>query len=126
MPKKISQDQCKDTGLALVLICLMIALFKRSFSPLGPAVGVLVLTMTVPMLLKPLARLWFAFSHGLGQIMSTVLLSIVFFVVVTPLAWFRRLLGRDAMRLKGWRQGRESAFVLREHVITPEDLEKPF
>lgn len=112
--------------MAMVLILLLIALANRSFFFIGLAIGVLILTMTAPTLLRPLARLWFALSHGMGQIVSTAILTLVFFVVVTPVSLVRKLLGRDAMGLRQWRGGGQSAFVRREHTYTAEDLEKPF
>lgn len=124
--KKILPEQCKDTGLALLLIILLVAWGQRSSVLLAPAVGVLVLAMTAPQLFTPLARLWFALSHGMGKVGSTVLLSLVFFVVVTPVALLRRLLGRDAMGLRQWRGGSQSVFVRRDHTFTAADLEKPF
>lgn len=123
---KILPGQCKDTGMAMVLILLLIVLVNRSFTLIGVAIGVLVLTMTAPILLKPVARLWFALSHGMGQVVSTVILTVIFFVVVTPISLVRKLLGHDAMRLEQWRGGRGSVFVRREHKFTAEDLEKPF
>lgn len=127
MPKKkILPDQCKDTGMALVLILLLLALAKRSFSFLGPAIALLIITMSAPALFTPVAQWWFALSHGLGKVMSTLLLGVVFFLVVTPVAVFRRLIGRDAMGLGQWRDGGGSAFVRREHTFTAADLEKPF
>ncbi len=124
--KKITPDQCKDTGLAIILIALLVAWAKHSTTLIAPAIVVLVLTMTAPKLLTPLARLWFALSHWLGEIVSTILLSIVFFVVVTPVGLIRKLSGKDAMGLKQWKAGRQSAFVRRDHTVTAADLEKPF
>lgn len=123
---KISVDQCKDTGLAILLIALLIILLQRSMLLVGPAILVLILTMTAPKLLSPLARLWFGFSHYLGEIVSTILLSIVFFVVVTPMGLIRRMSGKDAMGLAQWRAGRQSVFVKRDHTFSAADLEKPF
>lgn len=124
--KKITPDQCKDTGLAIILIALLVVLAKRSFTPVALAVVVLVVTMTAPKLLSPLARLWFGLSHYLGQVVSTILLSIVFFAVLTPVGLLRKLGGQDAMGLGKWRAGRQSAFIKRDHTFTAADLEKPF
>ena len=124
--KKVTPDQCKDTGLAIILIALLVVLAQRSTTLIAPAIGVLIVTMTVPKLLTPVARLWFGFSHYLGQGVSTVLLSIVFFGVVTPMGLIRKLAGKDAMRLGQWRAGRQSAFIRRDHTFTAVDLEKPF
>ena len=124
--KKVTPDQCKDTGLAIILIALLVVLAQRATTMIAPAIGVLIVTMTAPKLLTPVARLWFGFSHYLGQAVSTVLLSIVFFGVVTPMGLIRRLTGKDAMGLGQWRAGRQSAFIRRDHTFTAVDLEKPF
>jgi len=127
MPKTtITHDQCKDTGLALILILLLVASGQRSLVLLGPTIAVLILTMTAPRLFLPLARGWFALSYGLGQVANKILLSVVFFLVVTPMALLRRVSGRDAMRLRQWRSGEPSVFVRRDHTFAPADLERPF
>ncbi|MDD5759572.1 MAG: SxtJ family membrane protein [Desulfobulbaceae bacterium] len=123
---KITVGQCKDTGLAILLIALLVISLQRSMALVGPAILVLILTMTAPKLLSPLARLWFAFSHYLGEIVSTILLTIVFFVVVTPMGLIRRLSGKDAMGLTKWRAGRQSVLIKRDHTFSAADLEKPF
>ena len=124
--KKITADQCKDTGLAIILIALLVAWAKQSTTLVAPTIGVLILTMTAPKLLTPLARFWFALSHWLGEFASTVLLSIVFFVVVTPVGLLRKWSGKDAMGLRQWKAGQQSVFVRRDHTVTAADLEKPF
>lgn len=43
-------------------------------------------------------RLWMGLAEGLGFVMSRVILSAVFFLVLTPIALVRRLLGADALR----------------------------
>jgi len=91
-----------------------------------PAVLVLIVTMTVPKLLSPLARLWFGFSHYLGHGVTAILLTVVFFGVVTPMSLVRKFAGKDAMGLGQWRAGRQSTFIRRDHIFKSADLEKPF
>lgn len=124
--KKMTLDQCKDTGLALILVLLLTAWATHSLQAIPPAIAVLVLTMSAPKAFTPLARVWFALSHWLGVIVSSLLLSLVFLVVVTPIGLLRRLSGKDAMRLKQWKAGPQSVFVRRDHTISAADLEKPF
>lgn len=122
----VSQSQSKDAGLALVLICLILALggASRIFLPLG--IGFLLVTMTAPGLFKPFARLWFGFSHALGTVVSRILLTILFYLLVTPVGIVRRLLGKDAMQLKSWKSSRTSVFINRDHLFTAQDLDHPY
>lgn len=124
--KKVSTTQCKDAGLALVLICLILALLdaSRYFLPLG--VALLVVSMTVPGLFQPFAKFWFGFSHALGTVMSKVLLSLLFYLMVTPVGIVRRVMGKDAMQLKKWKQGQASVFQNRDHQFTAKDLDHPY
>ena len=43
-------------------------------------------------------RGWMALGHALGWINSRILLSLVFYLVVTPMGFVMRLFGRDPMR----------------------------
>jgi len=124
--KDVSPTQCKDAGLALVLICLIlaIAITPNTFLPAG--IAFLVVAMTAPGLFRPFAKFWFGFSHAVGAVVSKVLLTLVFYVMVTPVGIVRRLLGKDAMQLKKWKQARTSVFHDRNHLFTAKDLDHPY
>ena len=62
----------------------------------------------------------------LGNVMSRVLLTVVWLALVVPVGLARRMLGKDAMRLKEWRSGDDSVFVARDHKYGPEDLQNPY
>lgn len=122
----IGRDQARDTGMAMVLICLLAAWFtgRRGWELL--AILLLVLDMTWPLAFKPLARVWLGLSHFLGTYVSKVLLGLVFFLVLTPMGLARRALGRDALKLSQWKKNDDSAFQVRDHAFGPKDLEQPF
>ena len=58
------------------------------------------LTICFPTALAPLNRAWFALSLFLGKVISPIVLSIIFFVLIVPVALITRLFGRDALLLK--------------------------
>lgn len=124
--EKVSTTQCKDAGLALVLLCLILALLDTAscFLPLGLAF--LVVTMTAPGLFRPFAKFWFGFSHALGTLVSRALLTVLFYLMVTPVGIIRRMMGKDAMQLKSWKQDRASVFHDRDHQFTAKDLDHPY
>tara|TARA_A100001015_G_C14995648_1_gene716090 strand:+ start:1407 stop:1790 length:384 start_codon:yes stop_codon:yes gene_type:complete len=51
-------------------------------------------------ILTPLNKLWFKFGIFLGKMISPLIMGIIFFLVVTPIAFFMRLLGKDLLNLK--------------------------
>lgn len=112
--------------MAAVLILLLITWFTANIAWVIPAIVVLILTMTIPVVFKPLSVLWFGLANILGHVVSTLILSVLFFVVLMPVGLIRKMGGADALRLKEWRNGDDSAFVVREHLYTAEDLEKPY
>jgi hypothetical protein len=51
-------------------------------------------------LLQPLNLLWYKLGMLLGKIVSPIVLGAIFFLMITPVALFLRLLKRDELRLK--------------------------
>tara|TARA_B100001175_G_C18982086_1_gene390284 strand:- start:143 stop:532 length:390 start_codon:yes stop_codon:yes gene_type:complete len=51
-------------------------------------------------LLNPLNKIWFKFGILLGKIISPIVMGIIFFLVVTPIAIFMRLIKKDLLNLK--------------------------
>jgi hypothetical protein len=119
-------DHSKDTGLALLLIFLLIAYLTGDTTWILPAIVTLVVLMIWPSLFAGPARLWFGFSRLLGTVVSKVLLSGLFYLLVTPVGWIRRLCKHDPMQRKGWKSGRDSSFIIRNHQFGKNDLEKPY
>ena len=50
--------------------------------------------------MSPLNKLWFKFGLFLGKIISPVIMGIIFFFVVTPIAISMRLFKKDLLNLK--------------------------
>jgi len=117
---------CMNSGLALVLI-LLIAIHLFDVHALVPALFAVVLALMIkPTLLKPFAAFWLGLSELLGTFMSKVILSLVFFLLVTPVALLRAAMGKDPMQKKGWKQGSNTAFRPVHKTLGPEDLGKMF
>lgn len=59
------------------------------------AAGLLVLTLKPNPLASLIARLWLKLSEHIGNFMSKVILSLIFFLLLTPLAALYRLFNRE-------------------------------
>jgi|SRR5947207_15854559 len=124
--RSITKDQSRDTGMAMVLLLLLISgAFKRELL-VALAIIVLVIDMIFPQLYRPVAVVWLTGSHLLGTVVSKILLTIVFFVVVVPIGLIRKLLGRDSLRLSQFKSGEGSVMVIRNHTFIGRDIEKPY
>lgn len=126
MNSQTQHDRDRDTGMALALLLLIgySATGQRAY--VAAAGLVLIAAMTVPAVLRPLAIAWFGLSHVLGAVMSRVIMTLIFFVVVTPVGVIRRVLGNDSMRLREFRRGSGSVLVVRDHHVDATDLTDPY
>ncbi len=123
---KSTPEQAKDTGMAMVLICLLLGYWGKFPKFLPVSLGLLILTMAWPKAFRPLAGLWFGLSHLLGNVVSRVILTVLFFLIVTPIGVIRRWCGADALQLKKWKQGGDSVFVVRQGTVQGKDMENPY
>jgi len=126
IPKTVSRDQAKDTGMAMVLVCLLIAVLADKDQFTSIAVVLLIVNMTAPGIYRPVAKIWLGFSHLLGTVMSKVILTILFVFLVTPVGLIRRLMGKDPMQIQKWKKGRDSVFRVRDHRFNADDIANPY
>ncbi len=122
----INAKQAGDTGMAMVLIGLLIGLFTGNDLFFKIATFFLVINMIWPTVFRPVARIWLGGSVLLGTVVSKILLTILFFGLVTPIGVVRRIAGADAMLLKQWQKGSSSVFKERNYQFKAKDIEKPF
>jgi hypothetical protein len=122
----VTKAQCQDTGMAMVLILLLLALSLNRELYLYGAIGLHILNMVFPQAYRPVAVLWLGLAHLLGTVMSRIILTIVFLVIVTPIGLIRRMLGVDTLKLKEFKKSDESVMQERNHKFTAEDIQRPY
>lgn len=122
----ISKKQSAETAIVFALMAIFMGLHTNQRYWFFVAGGFLFLTLLWPSLFKPLAYLWFGFSKALGWLTSRIVVSLLFFVLVTPVGLIRRLMGKDTLHLKAFKKNRKTAFIDRNHVFTAQDLTYPF
>ena len=77
----------------------------------------LVLGILNSKLLLPLNKIWFKFGLFLGKLVSPIVMGIIFFLVVTPIGLFMKLIGKDLIGLK-IQKNINSYWIKREKNIT--------
>jgi hypothetical protein len=68
--------------------------------PILIAIIFLILGVINSKLLTPLNKFWFKFGLLLGQVISPIVMGVIFFLVVTPIGYLMRFFGKDVLRLK--------------------------
>ena len=91
------------------------------------ASGVLLLAAAlVPRILSPLNRLWMAFGSVLHKVISPIVLGIIFFGALTPIALLMRLLRRDFLGLQFDRNAKTYWVERRPPGPDPKTLSRQF
>ena len=75
-------------GFSLTTVRTVLVVLAGSFLACG---------LLAPALLREPRRLWLALGERLGVVVSTLLLTIFFFLVLTPIGLLRRAFGADPM-----------------------------
>lgn len=87
-------------GTLLTLLSTVPILFGKPLKPrlLGFALVLATLGLVCPLLLKWPMRIWLFLTHKVSLVVNFVLLGVIFYGVVTPVAIWFRILGRDPLR----------------------------
>ena len=106
MKQKIKLPSNRNFGIVFFIVFLIISLWPllnqseiRIWSLILSTIF-LILGLINSNLLSPLNKAWFKFGIILGNFVSPIVMSVVFFLVVTPTGIIMRLLGKDLLNLK--------------------------
>jgi hypothetical protein len=103
---KESDKDLRKFGLTIGIIIILIAalLFwkqKPSFIYFFPVGLFLVLAgIFTPPLLRPLNKGWMIFSVLLGWVMTRVILSVLYYIILTPIGIIAKISGKKFLELK--------------------------
>ena len=133
--KKItsSRRELRNFGIVIGLVLLGISLllfFKdhtTSFKLFAISGTLFVLSgLIIPRLLVPLYWPWMIFAVIIGWVMTRVILTLLFFLVITPIGIVTRLFGLLSINVK-WREDKNTYWcVIDRRENERQDLEKQF
>ena len=129
---KSEKSDLRKFGITIGLILLIIAGFlfwkeKESFQILFTfGVTLFIFGIAIPFILKPIYWVWMIFATILGWIMTRVILSLLFYIIVTPIGLILRFFRKQFLELR-WDKSKESYWNFRtnEH-LKKENYEKQF
>jgi len=117
--KKDTRYTHLQTILVLVLFLGVLYWFTRQPYLLAAA-GLLGLAgLFFPAIAAFIHKAWMGLAHVLGAVSGTIFLSIIFFLIITPLGWLYRKSLKPGFRSKG----NGGTFVARNHLFVKKDLE---
>ena len=128
---KSSRKDLKNFGFTIGFILLIIGVFffvrEKDLFVYFFSIGsiLIILGGIAPLILKPFYKIWMIFAVIIGWIMTRIILSVLFFSIITIIGLFTRLIGKDFLNLKS--KSNESYWNIRnkEHELN-QDYEKQF
>jgi hypothetical protein len=92
----------------LLIVCGLLWLKSAAAWPwvLGTAGLLAVMGLAMPALLKPIYKMWMIFAVIMGWVMTRVILTLVYYLVLTPIGLAGRVFGEQFLHLK---RSKESA-----------------
>ena len=121
----------RSFGITFGLISLVVALWNFLFNNGEVQITALVISffffffaLIFPKLLLPLNKFWFKFGMLLNFIMTPLIMGIIFFFVLTPIALLLRLFNKRPMNLR--KSNAKSYWILRKDENLSENMKLQF
>ena len=116
-----SSKEIRKFGLVIAIALGVIGSFVYvkfvNFNVVGWLWGIgllfLILGFILPSILRPVYRIWMLLAYFIGGIVSRVILTVLFYVVLTPTGLVLRLFGKDILNEK-FDKRRESYWVKKD------------
>lgn len=111
MPRNLNTEKLpsnKKFGTFFSILFLVIAAYSNyknythhiPIIALGLSLIFMIVTLTIPRALIVPNLLWYKLGITLGKIVNPIVLGLIFFLLITPIALVARILGRDELRIK--------------------------
>lgn len=113
-------DKIKAQLVIVTGLVVLYFIFESQYFLIAAAV-VGVLSIFIPVAGDLIVKGWYKLAEVLGAINGKILLSVVFFVILFPVAIFAKLGKKNPLGLK--REDGDSVFVDRNHKYSSKDLE---
>jgi Saxitoxin biosynthesis operon protein SxtJ len=129
---KETEKDLRKFGITVGIALLLLAGFlfwrqRENFIYFGLAGAALVLTALIfPLILKPLNKAWMTLAILMGWVMTRIILIILFFIILTPIAFFARILRKNFLDLNIGKSRKTYWEIREKKILQPIDYEKQF
>ena len=128
----MSKKDLRKFGLTTgIVIALLFGLFfpwvLNKAYPVSPWIisTVLILwALVAPSTLGPIYKVWMKIGHALGWVNSRIILGIMFYLIITPVGVFMRLIGKNPLKLKIDKSA--TTYRVKSEDLEKSRIEKPF
>lgn len=128
----LDKNELRNFGFAvgsifIILFGLLLPFLRSNSFPVWPWIIAVILFMgafIAPIVLKPIYAVWMKVGHILGCINTTILLSIIFILLITPIGLLIRFFGRDPMQRKF--ETNLKSYRIKSKISSRKKMEEPF
>ena len=119
------KNKAQETLAVLALAALVIlgTIKKEWIYGTYTAIFFLFIGLFIPPLAILIHKTWILLAKIISEVNVRLILSLVFFFILTSIAFVKRLTSPDSLHIK---PPEKSVFTIRNHLYTSEDLENPY
>lgn len=114
-----SKSNTYQSVLAIVLSLLFFYWLYQFKILLIIAIVIILLSLLHSKIAELVSKIWYVLANVLGLIMPKILLAIVYFLILTPMAFFRKI-----FKSKKSKNSIYSNFIERNKTFVPQDFEQ--
>ncbi|MFH2054870.1 MAG: hypothetical protein ABIJ61_02820 [bacterium] len=126
------RQKIKSFALSLAIAAILMALLllwasgqRAALSVAAAGVSLALLSWLLPTVGRLVYWVWMGVSFALGRITSPLFTALIFYLVITPVGWLRRLGLRDPLALRS-RPEQQSYFEEHPRINLPDDFKRQF
>jgi len=119
----ITRRQELETVAVLAVFMLVLAWLTHRYAYVVAALLFVAATLSIRPLANRVARIWLRFAELLAVVNSRIILTLLFFLVLSPVALVYRLFAKKPLMIQR-QKGTTSYYCERDHLFGKEDLEK--
>lgn len=127
-----SDEAVKKTGITVGIVLILISLLlwylgKTSFVYFSTIGGLLIILSFIAIpVVRPFHKLWMLLALSMGFVMSRVILTMLFYIVITPIGLFAKIIGKKFMPLRFDRNAK-TYWEIRENTVKQQiDYDRQF
>jgi Saxitoxin biosynthesis operon protein SxtJ len=115
-----------ETLAVLAAACIVGGLVFRARAFAWAALSLLLIGFLFRRPAAMLAKVWLGFAAVLGGVNSKILLTVVYCLVLVPIAFIHRGIRGNPMNLERSDDADPSYWTIRDHRFEPRDIERPW
>jgi hypothetical protein len=122
-PKELTDSKVLETICVLAIVSLIVGFVFALQIFFIIALVLLLIGIFIKKIAFIIAEGWLKFAHILGAFNTKVILTLIFFLFLTPIAILYRIVKGDSMKLRRKNRAEKSYWIEKNHKYAAKDME---